>query len=38
MIEIDWDERALDLSLRDVRGEPLLRKRLRLDDLAVAQP
>lgn len=37
MIEIDWSERAIDLSLRDVRGEPLLRKRLRLDELAISR-
>ncbi len=38
MIEIDWNERTIDLSLRDLRGEPLLRKRLRLDELAMRQP
>lgn len=37
-IDIDWNARALDLSLRDVRGEPLLRKRLRLDELAMRKP
>ena len=37
MIEIDWRERAIDLSLRDVRGEPLLRKRLRLEELAMSR-
>lgn len=38
MIEIHWNERAIDLSLRDVRGEPLLRKRLRLDELVMQRP
>ncbi len=38
MIEIDWSKRSLDLSLRDVAGRDLLRKTLRLDELAMRQP
>jgi alkaline phosphatase D len=38
MIEIDWNKRSLDLSLHDVRGQGLLRKTLRFDELAIQQP
>ena len=33
LIEFDWMQRSLTLSLRDVGGEPLLRRTLRLEEL-----
>ncbi len=38
MIEIDWSNRSIGLSLRDVSGQDLLRKTLRFDELAMRQP
>ncbi len=38
MIEIDWNKRSIDLGLRDVHGQRLLRKTLRFDELAVRKP